>query len=674
MSVMDPAPRAALDHRRCDTEPIHVPGTIQPYGTLLALRGEDLVPVYVSANAGEHLGIAPRDLLGAPIATTLGARMDDQVRRLMADCAPDGQDPGFIRLNDGTSWDATWYRTDDLAVIELEPADGMDEGEAAETAAALLRGLRAAIDRLESETSEDDLHVAKAAEIRRLTGFDRVLIYQFHPDDHGEVIAEDRAPEAQSYMGHHFPAADIPPQARRLYMLNPVRGVADAQATPVGLVGLGGAPGTALDMTRSALRSLAPVHREYLRNMGVAASMSISLVRDERLWGLVACHNLTPRRVGARVRTACRLLAQVGAMQLVSVERRQRGLHRERLVRLHRDLVGGMSAAGSLAEGLIDPGLGVMRLVDADGLLVVVEGERASTGHTPSDADIDSVMAALARHGRDEPMARDDLTLSAASDGGLLPGALAVALPGSADDVVIWFRREQARRIAWAGDPNATLRQEPGDAPDRLRPRLSFEAWVEQVRGRSAPWTRQQIDSARSVGRALADAMLTRAQERLAHLGLHDALTGLANRLQFEGLLEGALDRAIIEDSRLAVLFVDLDRFKAVNDELGHAAGDALLRECAGRLRGAVRNGDVAARVGGDEFMVLCEGVSPEQARAVAERVTAAFTQPFSLGGQLVTVTASVGLALSRPDSDAHSLVTRADTAMYRAKRTGRRD
>jgi len=235
----------------------------------------------------------------------------------------------------------------------------------------------------------------------------------------------------------------------------------------------------------------------------------------------------------------------------------------------------------------------------------------------------------------------------------------------------MWFRRERARHVAWAGDPDTPVLPGPADGAG-LRPRASFEAWIEEVRGRAEPWTDAHVAAARAMARAVADAMLSRARERLAYLGLHDALTGLPNRTQFERLLDAALERADGGGRPLAVLFVDVDRFKAVNDRLGHAAGDELLRACADRLRGAIREGDVAARLGGDEFIVLCEDVTPARAAGIAARIGDSLSAPLTLAGERVTMSASVGLQVSSPGMDARALVAGADQAMYAAKRARR--
>lgn len=664
----DEARATGVDLSACDREPIHMPGAIQAHGVLLALQERDLSPVHAAANCGDHLGVSAGELLGRPLRATLGTDTEAGVRRLLAEHDGDGGDPCVLEVA-GRSWDAIWYRSGGLTVVELEPAAEPGDGG---DSAVLLRALRRAVERLRDTEDPDRLHLAKAEEMRRLTGFDRVMIYRFHEDDHGEVIAEARAAGTHSYLGHHFPAGDIPVQARRLYALNPIRGVADALEEPVPLVGLAGAEATALDMTYSALRSLSPVHREYLRNMGVAASMSLSLMHDGRLWGLIACHHLTPLRVGAHVRTACRMLAEVGAMQLAAGDSARAAARRERLAALKRDLAAGVLGADSLARAVVGPSLGMTRAVRADGIAAYIDGEVATAGAAPAADRIPALIQGL-----DPPpatggaAAHDDLAITAADDGGLLPGMLVVALPGAGDDAVLWFRRERARRIAWAGDPEVPALPDASDA-GALRPRRSFAAFMQEIRGRSEPWAEEDVEAARSIGRGLAEAMLTRARERLAYLGQHDALTGLANRHLFDRLLADALDRAEAAGKPVAVLFVDLDRFKDVNDRLGHSAGDDLLRQAAERLHAAIRASDVAARVGGDEFVVLCEDITPQQARQVADRVASAFTDPFPLGDEAVTVTASVGLEISRPGMDARRLVGNADEAMYRAKRAGR--
>jgi diguanylate cyclase (GGDEF)-like protein len=289
----------------------------------------------------------------------------------------------------------------------------------------------------------------------------------------------------------------------------------------------------------------------------------------------------------------------------------------------------------------------------------------------PSDAVVDAVCHRLPDEGGlfvSEALGRDT---DIAADPSAASGVLGLRVPGEDGGHIAWFRGELVRTVAWGGDP-----RKPDDGPGERghtapRPRRSFAAWQATVRGQSPPWRSWHVDAAAELGRAVPDLLRRRAATRRA---MRDPLTGLYNRVTFGERLEAALGRIHPRGGRLTgVLFIDLDRFKEVNDTLGHQAGDELLVATAARLLEAVRSTDLVARYAGDEFVVLSEGVSDERALAqLAARVVEVFRRPIEIGGEERVVTLSVGYAAFEPGTAAAEVVRRVDEAMYRAKRSGR--
>ncbi len=668
--------QVAVDLSGCDTEPIHLSGHVQPHGLLLAVTEPGLVVVHASANCDVHLGVAPERVLGQDLAQVLG---QDPVRRLQAvlvDPRASGTDALALRLPHGVRHELTWHRSGGLVVLELEPIGE----EAPATMAGVFAHVWHALRAMETADGVPALCDVAAWEVRQATGYDRVMVCKFHPDGDGEVVAESHHPDLEPFLGLRYPATDIPAQARRLYLLNRLRVVVDVAYEPVPLLTAGGLTGETLDLGMASLRIVSPVHLTYLTSMGVGATLTISLMRGTTLWGMLACHHRTPRRVDAQLRAACRVLSQTFSLQLVAREAQERHDYRSRLLGMEVALVAQMSSADSLTAALLQADPLPLELTGADGLVAHVDGRTVTLGATPPPEAADALLQLL--RDSDDPggLVCDDLPRrfpQLAAHAELASGVLAVPLSAAFEDYLIWFRGERTQQITWAGRPDQDLvGGTPGaiGLPHSPAPRQSFEAWTEQVRGTSTPWRRAEVDTARGLAAAAPELLLARTRDRLAHLAMHDQLTGLPNRALLMDRAEHALKRRYVEPERVALMFVDLDRFKLVNDSMGHAAGDELLRQTAARLGALVRAEDTVARIGGDEFVVLCEGIPPAQAERLAEHVVQAFRTPFLLAGREAFVTASVGLAVTIEDTavGAAELLGNADTAMYQAKHASR--
>lgn len=483
-----------LDLNDCDREPIHVPEAIQPHGLLLLVDPADMT---VAREAGRMVRITGQaSWLGRSVEDLLGDRLTGLLRRRSGADAE-----GFAgrwRGHDGLEYDVVARPRQGAVVVEVEQSS-----QGAQPGVELISRIDAAGVAFERATSLRGVCEQAAEAFRSLTGFDRVMIYRFADDESGQVVAESLSPELESFQNHRFPATDIPRQARALYIRNPVRVIPDCSYTPEPL--RPAAPDQPLDMSDCGLRSVSPVHLQYLRNMGVRASASVSIVVDGELWGLVACHSTRPQLLPLELRLAATTLARNLARQLKAKGEAELYRERIRLRRLEDDLIGSLSSDRSLSEALADRGTELLDLADADGVAVMAGGSTHCVGVTPPETAITSLGSWVSEQAGLRPVVTHQLSQrhpEAAAWAAEASGLLAIHLPGDHPLTVLWFRAEIIETIRWAGNPSTAVKI---GTSGQLTPRASFEAWSETVRGRSRRWTPAQIESVTRLREALID-------------------------------------------------------------------------------------------------------------------------------------------------------------------------
>jgi light-regulated signal transduction histidine kinase (bacteriophytochrome) len=512
MNVRATAP--APDLSVCDREPIHLPGSIQPHGVLLALAPSDLTVVHASANAAEQLS------LGAGV---IGRRLEEILPDFARDCGTElrtaSPDPGarYLRTidipgrSDGTRLDAVVHRSGELIVLELEELLPGESG----SLDTLYPTMRSFVDQLQHTSDVQTLCRLIAEDIRRLTGFDRALVYRFDESWNGTVVAEARNEELPSYLDLRFPASDIPVQARELYRRNRLRIIPDATYEPVPVApALSPSTGQPLDKSHSILRSVSPVHIEYMHNMGTMASMSVSILRDGALWGLISCHNREPRRVSLRVRNTCDFLTQIFSLQLAARETALEAGTRVRLGSVQARLLGYMAEEERFLEGLMKHPAELLELTGAEGAAIVSSDRVWLTGVTPSEGNVRRLFDWLSEHHREDLFATDCLPAvfpSAASFADRASGVVAISISKMQASYVLWFRPELVHTVQWGGDPLKPV--EPGATPARIHPRKSFEIWKETVRGRSLRWQESELEAAKEFRNNVLGIVLRRAEE-----------------------------------------------------------------------------------------------------------------------------------------------------------------
>ena len=506
--MTDSLPQSSNSVAECDREPIHIPGSIQPHGVFLAVRPDDLTIVQVGGDTRALLGIDPGVVRGESLRTLLGEAalppLDDVFAR-----APATPRPCFafqIRTKAGIL-DVMAHPSGSLLVLELEASQLPDAGDAVDAVHAMAA-------RLGNAASVYELVERLAEEVQRATGFDRVMVYRF--DDatgDGDVVAERRSdPAVDSFLGLRYPASDIPVQARALYLKNWIRCIPDARYSPAPIVPEANPQtGRPLDLTFSALRSVSPVHLEYLANMGVRASMSLSLVVHGRLWGLIACHHRTPRRPSCSLRSGLELFAQLASLQLTACldleYARRDAARRDIHYRIAKTLAGQALPDSGLRSKLAE----LAQLVSADGVIVRANGETSCYGSVPTAAAIASLLAWLDSLANVGIWHTDRLAKHAPIDGDIntvAAGLLAIAIPNASRAYVLWFRPELPTTVTWAGDPGKAVTQ----GADRLSPRASFAAWRETTRGRSQAWSADEIEAATRLRAELVEMELLRLQ------------------------------------------------------------------------------------------------------------------------------------------------------------------
>lgn len=483
----------------CDREPIHIPGLVQPFGFLVACDARNWTISHVSANALALAG-DPRGLLGRYARDILGGdAFHELANGLSSSSGPELPGRLFgIQLANGVHYDASIHQNAGTIIVEFEPAPSPTR-----TATSIFV-VRSMLARMQQAQGIDDICAIAVSQLRLLIDFDRVMIYRFLQDGSGSVIAESKAEGVASYLGHHYPASDIPQQARQLYLRSWLRMISDVHSTPVPLLSADGDV-SRLDMSFCALRSVSPIHIQYLKNMGVAASLSISIVVGGALWGLIACHNTVPRLVPADTRLAAEFFGQAFSLQLQTLARadvaemlRDARQHIDRIV---SELPPGEPLWLSLGSRLGD----LQQVLDCDGAALWFDGRAVTSGDCPPQSDVPLIAAALGATGESAVFATNQLSLvhpPALDYAERASGLMAVPLSRTPGDYLLLFRREFIRTIDWAGNPDKPVDWDSQSM--MLSPRKSFELWREEVKNQSRIWEPHD----RLTGEALRIALL----------------------------------------------------------------------------------------------------------------------------------------------------------------------
>jgi light-regulated signal transduction histidine kinase (bacteriophytochrome)/CheY-like chemotaxis protein len=567
------APGFAVDLSNCDREPIHVLGTVQPFGFLIALTADWLVS-RVSANSAQFIGLSPQEMLGKPVSGVLSAEAIHSLRnRITLLRGPDSVERLFsIPLVDGGQpFDVAVHFSGQLVVIEAEPA-AHDEMEASST-------VRSMVARLAQADSMTAFLRDGARQVRALTGFDRVMVYRFADGGDGEVVAEALKPGIDSFFGLHYPASDIPAQARALYLRNIFRVIADIGADAVPVVPQLDPTGAALDMSLCITRAVSPIHIEYLRNMGVGASLSISIIVEGKLWGLFACHHYAPRLPTFAQRSAAELFGQIFSMMLESRERGDTATYEGKARQVADRLLAAVAQDHDLLSNARWLGDIIFDTIPADGVGVYIDGQMTFSGLTPDEPAFVAIAGMLNQVAASQVYTTDCLSAvlpEAAAYADRASGILAIPLSRRPRDYVVLFRAEQLRSVRWAGNPEKEIDYGPNGP--RLTPRKSFEAWSQLVQGTALPFTPAELRVAEALRTALLEVILrlsdsADAERQRAHEKQELLIAELNHRVRnilslIRGLLSQTRDSARSVDEFIGTLESRVHALARAHDQI----------------------------------------------------------------------------------------------------------
>ncbi|QDD89156.1 ATP-binding protein [Pseudomonas oryzihabitans] len=543
--------------QRCESEPIRIPGSIQAHGYLLAFDEAERLIKHISRNVPELLGKPEPELLDRPLVSVLPPELHEQVlQALTLEHLEEANPLGWIRPT--RDMDVILHRNHGLVFMEFEPDDhgGVEPA-----------GLARALARLQQARNLTELCEGAVREVRTLTGFDRVVVYRFDDGGDGQVVSEDRVEDIDSYLGMHFPASDIPAQARALYHENWIRSIPDADYAPVPLVPayLHGTAYDPIDLTHAVLRSVSPIHCQYVRNQGLRASMSVSLISDDKLWGLISCGHREPLLLPFRTRMACRSIGVLVSLMIRALENRQ--VQREidaREAQLAALIQAMCDSRGEVLSGLCERATDLLELVEAQGVAVLVEDELCTLGDCPSAEDIRLlagwVTAEMDASGIYSTRCLADELPDARRYSDRASGLLALALPKPVRNLVLWFRPEIVTTVVWSGNPTK-LEPTPDSNLNYPHPRRSFDAWKELVRLRSERWRHSDLFAAKDLRRSAIEIDLARQVERerqavrlrdeIVAAVSHDLRSPISIILLKVGMLQRLLEKLTLGDERL---------------------------------------------------------------------------------------------------------------------------
>jgi len=516
LAHMTSGPTVPLDLSSCDQEPIRTPGSIQPHGFLLTLSPQ-LTVLQASANLARWTGLDAGAIIGGPLAAVIGEAAATRLAPALQDSKLANRPfyLGTASAGAGQHFDVLAHAWDSVLIVEFEAV----ERDAPAGFRELYPLLGDFLLNVNEQASIETLATLAAHHVRTVTGYGRVMVYQFDPDGHGHVMAESKEDDYVSYMGQRFPASDIPAQARELYTLQRIRLIQDADYVPAPLLpALNPVTGAANDLSFAALRSVSPVHLQYMRNMGTLASMSVSLIVKGKLWGLISCHNAEPAPMEFEKRTACEQLGQVLALCIESREDASELTFRLEVRRMMVEMMGNLTKGADIIDNMRVVFPELLRFARAGGVAIVANERVLSYGDTPDQEDIAGIVDWLEQQGHGADVFHSDaLWTKYRGASGLkrnASGLLAMSISRVHTHYLLWFRPEVVHTIEWAGNPRGkqTLAAAP-DAPTQLSPRTSFDAWREEIHGVSLPWHVAEIELTGEFRSALLGIALERAEQ-----------------------------------------------------------------------------------------------------------------------------------------------------------------
>lgn len=494
----------------CGTIPLHLVNLIQPHGMLLVLDKVQLEIVQASENLSGYFSVPIDDFLDQPLSAYLP---DSQFKDIQTKIARQNNQEkipfslNFTANNKTAAFTALVHPKEDYILVELEENDPSMEADTFMRIYQQIKFITSLLKQAGSTTQAADI---TATEIKKLTGFDRVLVYQFDPQWNGIVIAQAKEPDLDDYLGLRFPASDVPKQARDLYFRNPYRLIPNRSYQPVGLIPVIN-PVTMrfTDLSDCNLRSVATVHLEYLTNLKVMASMSLPIIINDKLWGLISCHNKAPLNPSYEMRSALELLSDIISAQLAAREKEAAMALRVQLQGIYAGLLEQLYNQSSFIEGLFSGETSLLELLNLNGAAVVYDGSINTIGQTPGEQEIKELTFWLRRHELNNFFVTDNLpTVYARSQEykEIVSGLIALPINPVQGEFILGFRPEVLQTVNWGGNPNQAIQMEPDGKS--YHPRNSFATYQEVVKNTSLPWTPEEMEIAAALRSAVLEKII----------------------------------------------------------------------------------------------------------------------------------------------------------------------
>ncbi|WP_315787910.1 ATP-binding protein [Fischerella sp. JS2] len=496
-----------------DREPVHFSGSIQPHGILLALSYPELTILQVSANIQDFFNVQPENLLGQCLDSLLNEQIFAAFRQNLADI--DNISPFKLSIQisvDEQYFDGMVHRSANVIILELEPSTKQTNVNFFSVSALIKR----AIAKLQQVSTSCDFFDLVTQEVRQLTGFDRVMVYQFNPQGAGEVIAEAKTDDLPPYLGLHYPATDIPQPVRELYTQGLLRFIPNLAVAAVDLVPAENpVTGQPLDLSMAVLRGVDSCCVEYHQNIGVAAILVIALIRDRQLWGLIACHHHTPKHIPYKIREGCELLGQFVSSELANKVNDEELDYILKLRSLQSEFIESISQFNDLKQALVNPASHLLELVNAQGAAICLAGEITLLGATPTLDQVRTLIRWANTQVSDVLFYSDSLPKiypDAEAFSSVASGLLLLQISQVRQYSILWFRPEVLQTLTWAGDPHASM-SVASDGSVTWSLRKSFARWQETVRFTSLPWKDCELKNALAIKSVIVSIVLNKADE-----------------------------------------------------------------------------------------------------------------------------------------------------------------